>query len=145
MNKPNGLRGGYLLHSGDSSLRGDVEQSLNPDCPPVTPESRTLLSGLASNRRVRGSTVAHAIAKSTYDYAKADYFVVQIYLEGSRTVFSMWGIERTGTYASGVYFADVIQPNLATYTQSYLICKWTDLNSDGIQQSNEITVLTSGS
>jgi len=76
--------------------------------------------------------------------SKADYFVVQIYMNGSRTIFSIWGIEQTGTYAGGVYFCDVIHPNLSAYTQGYYICKWTDFNNDGIQQSDEITVVAGG-
>ena len=93
---------------------------------------------------IQGSTVIYSVLRSTYDSTKGDYFVAQIYMDGSRTVFSMWGISHTGTYASGIYFSDVIQPNIASYTQSYLVCKWTDLNNDGIQQSNEITVVASG-
>jgi len=97
----------------------------------------------------RGSTLVYEVARSTYDYNKADYFVVQIYSDFSsaepRTVASMWGIAHTGTYASGVYFADYIYPNLASLTEGYYICKWTDLNNDGIQQSNEITIVASGS
>jgi len=95
-------------------------------------------------RFMRGSTVVCSAAISTYNFSKADYFAVQIYMDGTRFVFSMWGIERTGTYASGLYFADMIYPSLASYTQGYLVCKWTDLNNDGIQQSNEIAVLASG-
>jgi len=100
-------------------------------------------------RFMRGSTVVYEIPRSSYDYNKADYFVVQIYSDFSsaqpRTVVSMWGIAHTGTYASGVYFADYIYPNLASLTEGYYVCKWTDLNNDGIQQSNEITIVASGS
>ena len=93
---------------------------------------------------MRGAAIAYSVLRSTYDYTKADYFVVQIYMNGSRTIFSIWGIEQTGTYAGGVYFCDVIHPNLSAYTQGYYICKWIDLNNDGIQQSDEITVVASG-
>ena len=92
---------------------------------------------------IQGSTVIYSALRSTYDSTKADYFVAQIYMDGPRTIFSMWGIAETGTYASGLYFCDVIQPNLASYTQGYFICKWTDLNNDGIPQSSEITVVAS--
>lgn len=93
---------------------------------------------------MRGAAIAYSVLRSTYDYNRVDYFVIQIYMNGSRTIFSVWGIAQTGTYAGGVYFCDVICPNLSAYTQGYLICKWTDLNNDGIQQSNEITVVASG-
>jgi len=93
---------------------------------------------------MKGSTAVYQVARSSYVPSKEDYFVVQIYLVGSRTVFSMWGLSEPGTYASGLYFADIIDPNLASYTQGYYICKWTDLNNDGIQQSNEITLVASG-
>lgn len=38
---------------------------------------------------MRGSAEVCLVARSTHDYNKADYFVVQIYLDGSRTVSSM--------------------------------------------------------
>ena len=94
---------------------------------------------------MKGATVVFAVAKPTYNYGRADYFVMQVLRDGSRMVFLIWGIAHTGTYASGIYFADVIYSNFVSYTESYYICKWTDLNNDGIQQSNEITVVASGS
>jgi len=93
---------------------------------------------------MRGSAIAYSVSRSNYDHAKADYFVLQIYANGSRTVLSMWGITHTGTYASGVYFTDHVYPNLPSLTQGYYVCKWTDLNNDGIQQSTEIAVVAAG-
>ena len=95
-------------------------------------------------RFMKGSTVVYSVSMPTYNSSKADYFLLQIFMDGSRTVFSMWGIAHTGTYAGGVYFADIVYPNLASYTEGYYICKWTDTNNDGIQQSDEITVVASG-
>jgi hypothetical protein len=95
-------------------------------------------------RFMKGSSPVYSVAISTHSSSRSDYFVVQVYVDGSRTVFSMWGIAETGTYASGIYFADTIYPNIATYTKSYYVCKWTDLNNDRIQQSNEISVVASG-
>jgi len=107
--------------------------------------ARITYSGNSTHHRfMKGSTPVYSVPVSTYVYDKADYFVVQIYMDGSRTVFSMWGFAHTGTYASGVYFADHIYPNLASLTQCFYVCKWTDLNNDGTQQSNEITVVASG-
>jgi hypothetical protein len=108
--------------------------------------ARITYSGNGTHHRfMKGSTVVYAVPISTYNYNKADYFVVQIYMDDLRTVFSMWGISHTGTYAGGVYLSDFIYPNLASQTQGYYVCKWTDLNNDGIQQLDEITALTSGS
>ena len=107
--------------------------------------ARVTFSANATHYRFMNKTgVAYAVPISSWNYSKADYFVVQIYMDGSRVVFSMWGLEETGTYASGVYFSDLVYPNLASMTQSYYICSWTDYNNDGIQQSNEITVLATG-
>jgi len=94
---------------------------------------------------IRGATVAFAVDKSLYNWSRSDYFVMQVLHDGLRLAFLIWGISHTGTYASGLYFADAIYPNLTSYSEGYYIFKWTDLNNDGIQQSNEITVLTSGS
>jgi len=94
---------------------------------------------------MKGSTVVYAAAISTYNYNSADYFVMQVLQDGSRMVFLIWGIAQTGTYASGICFADTVYPNLTSYNQSYYIFKWTDLDGNGIQTSNEITQIASGS
>jgi len=93
----------------------------------------------------RGSIVAYAVAKSTYNFSREDFFVMQVLQDDSRLVFLIWGVEYTGTYASGICFADIVYPNLASYNESYYIFKWTDLDGNGIQTSNEITQVASGS
>jgi len=93
----------------------------------------------------RGSIVAYAVAKSTYNFSREDFFVMQVLQEDSRLVFLIWGIEYTGTYASGICFADIVYPNLTSYNQGYYIFKWTDLDGNCVQTSNEITQIASGS
>ena len=94
---------------------------------------------------MKGSaTVVYAVKKATYNCNQADYFVMLVFRDGSRLVFLIWGISHAGTYASGIFFADVICPNLTSYTETYYIFKWTDLDGNGIQTSNEITLVVSG-
>lgn len=52
-------------------------------------------------------------------------------MDGSRTVFSMWGIAETGTYASGVYF-DAVFPTINTLTNTWYIAHWQDLNGNSV-------------
>ena len=94
---------------------------------------------------MKGSTVVYAVRISAYNYTREDYFVMHAFRDGVRLVFLIWGISHTGTYASGIYFADVVYPNLASYTQGYYIFKWTDLDGNGIQTSNEVMVVAGGS
>ena len=94
---------------------------------------------------MKGSTVAYAVAKATYNCSREDYFVMQVLQDNSRLVFLIWGIEYTGTYASGFSFVDIVYPNLASYNEVYYIFKWAYLDGNGIQTSNEITQVASGS
>ena len=51
----------------------------------------------------------------------------------------MYGVGWKGTWASGIYFKEVISQNLDYYTNSYYVFHWIDQNEqDGVPQSNEI-------
>ena len=86
----------------------------------------------------------YAVAKSTYGPSVKDYFVIQVFEDGSRTVLTQWGISAQGTYASGLCFADLVWPHIADFSDSYYIYSWEDLNGDGIQTTNEMLLRVSG-
>ena len=85
------------------------------------------------------------MVRSTYSYNGAEYLIMQAFQDGLRIVFLIWEIAQTGTYASGSFLADTVYPNLTSYNQGYYIFKWTDLDGNGIQTSNETTQVVSGS
>jgi hypothetical protein len=87
---------------------------------------------------------AWTVPYATYNSSVKDYFVIQAFLDGNRTVLSQWGISAYGTYASGLCFDDIIWPNITAYGNSYYIYSWQDLNGDGLPTTNEITLITSG-
>jgi hypothetical protein len=96
-------------------------------------------------KRVDTGQVIFTVATSTYNQNVKDYFVIQAFKDGNRTVLCQWGIGALGTYASGLCFADLVWPHIADYGGSYYIYCWQDLNGDGIQDTNEISLITSGS
>jgi len=108
------------------------------------------LVGFANNgthrifRSISDGTHLYAVDFSTYNETEKDYFVIQVYRDGARYILSMWGIRAPGTYAGGLCFINQIYPNIEDYTDSYYIFSWTDLNSDGMPQPEEITLETSG-
>ncbi len=70
-----------------------------------------------------------------------DMFTAMIFYdeEGDNTFFLMYGFGWKGTWASGIYFKQVISKNLSAYTNEYYIFHWIDDNEqDGIPQSSEI-------
>jgi hypothetical protein len=95
-------------------------------------------------KRVDNGQTLYPVAISTYNPSVKDYFVIQAFKDGSRTVLSQWGISAEGTYASGLCFADLVWPHIADFSDSYYIYSWEDLNGDGIQTTNEILLKTSG-
>jgi hypothetical protein len=143
---------------------------LNPDGSPKFQGDIVTFGGRAANRMVayyedagiaklgfqangthrifkRLSDDYHVYAAPTAGYNKTekDYFQFQVYMDGDRTVLSLWGFGAEGTYAGGVCFLDVILPQLATYTDSYYVFSWTDLNGDAKPQPNEIQQEAQGS
>jgi subtilisin family serine protease len=60
----------------------------------------------------------------------SDVFVIQILRDAdNRTVVLMYGERYTGTWAAAEYFKFHVYPNIATYTDSYYIVRWTDAAS----------------
>jgi len=96
-------------------------------------------------RRISDGEHLYAVDFSTYNESEKDYFVIQAYGDGARYVLSMWGIRAPGTYAGGTCFIDIVCPNIQDCTDQYYIFSWTDSNSDGMPQPDEITLETSGS
>lgn len=95
-------------------------------------------------KSVATGQILYTVTKSTYDPSVKDYFVVQTFKDGSRTVLAQWGISAQGTYASGLCFADLIWPHISDFGDSHYIYSWEDLNSDGIPTTNEMILKTSG-
>jgi len=61
-----------------------------------------------------------------------DIFVIETYVDGGgRYILLSYGFGWKGTYAAGKYFNTVVQPNLESYTYSWIIVKWEDANGDG--------------
>jgi hypothetical protein len=70
-----------------------------------------------------------------------DMFTAMVFYDedGDNTFFIMYGLGWKGTWASGIYFKEVISKNLSAYTSDYYIFKWIDdKEQDGIPQSSEV-------
>ncbi len=96
-------------------------------------------------KRIDNGQTLYPVAISTYNPNVMDYFVIQTFKDGNRTVLSQWGMSAQGTYASGLCFADLVWPHIGDFVYSFYIYSWQDLNGDGIQTSNEMSLITSGS
>ena len=94
--------------------------------------------------RISDGEHLYSVDGSTYNKTAKDYFVFQNYEDGDRTVFSVWGFNAEGTFAVGLCFIDEIYPNLENYTNQFYIFSWTDLNSDGMPQTDEIALESTG-
>jgi hypothetical protein len=95
-------------------------------------------------KRILDGAHLYAVEASTYNQEEKDYFVVQSYLYDDCCVLSEWGIGARGTHAAGMCFIDQIWPNIESYTDSYYIYSWTDLNENGMPEPEEITLELSG-
>jgi hypothetical protein len=59
-------------------------------------------------------------------------FMIERYIDGEgRLVTLCYGFGWQGTYAAGKFFEEELFPNLATYTNSWIIVKWEDSNGNG--------------
>ncbi|PVX26592.1 MAG: hypothetical protein CW691_00895, partial [Candidatus Bathyarchaeum sp.] len=78
---------------------------------------------------------------SDIDFENEDYFVVMNLIDqNNNSVFIGYGFDWKGTWSAGIYLK-AIYSNIDSYTNSYYIFQWVDLNNDTIPQPNEITQL----
>ena len=73
-----------------------------------------------------------------------DLFTAMVFYDeaGSNTFFLMYGMGWKGTWASGIYFKEVMSKNLEAYTNQYYVFSWVDDNQqDGIPQTSEIHII----
>jgi hypothetical protein len=76
-----------------------------------------------------------------------DVFTAMVFYDddGDNTFFFMYGVDWKATWASGIYFKEVISKNPSAYTNDYYVFRWIDDNEqDGIPQSSEIHQETFG-
>ncbi|RMF31358.1 MAG: hypothetical protein D6752_02335 [Candidatus Nitrosothermus koennekii] len=68
-----------------------------------------------------------------------DVFVIQHFKDGEKSVLITYGFSYRGTFAAGLYFNDVIWPNISSFDSAYYIIKWSDdgdANIEGILEDN---------
>ena len=85
-----------------------------------------------------GGLFTSALEASNYH---EDMFASMVFYDedGDNTFFLMYGFGWKGTWASGIYFKEVISKNPDAYTNQYYIFHWIDdANQDGIPQAHEI-------
>jgi len=93
----------------------------------------------------RTDAVLAALPWTTVGMGHEDFFVIETFTEGNNIFLVMYGVDWLGTWAAGMYFKEVVYPNLATYTDNYYIFHWIDdSGQDGVPQASEITLHTSG-
>ena len=90
--------------------------------------------------QTQAGTVVASLPAST-DFVHNDLFVVMVFQDtNGNFVLIIYGLGWKGTFAGGIYFKEVIKPNLGTYTKSAYVFKWTDAGvMDGVPQPSEIT------
>lgn len=81
-----------------------------------------------------------ALSKTTANSGHEDMFLIEVFTDKTNLILIMYGFTWKGTWASGIYFKEVISKNLNDYSENccYLF-HWIDnIAHDGIPQSNEI-------
>jgi len=102
-----------------------------------------------TNSLVTGQpTKVYSIRISEVSTLHSDMFVIESFKDsGGNTIFIIYGLTWKGTWAAGVYFKDVIYPDImqnpAKYDGSYFVGIWYDIADqqgylDGVPQLGEV-------
>ena len=88
--------------------------------------------------KLQDGTVVASLPDST-DWDHNDLFVIMVFQDANGNfILVIYGYGWRGTLAGGIFFKEVMKPNLASYTGSAYIFRWTDANSDKVPQASEI-------
>jgi hypothetical protein len=80
-----------------------------------------------------------ALGKSKVSSGHEDMFVVEVFTDKTNLFLVMYGFTWKGTWASGIYFKEVIAKGLSGYSEDYYVFHWVDKGKqNGIPQSSEI-------
>ena len=75
-----------------------------------------------------------------------DYFVIQMARDpatGTTTAMA-YGFFDPGTRAAAWYFANVLMPSLSTFSASWYVFEWTDMDGDEAPEASEISKVDGG-
>ena len=85
-----------------------------------------------------GQTIAE-LSRGSVDSGREDMFVVEVLTDGTDLIVIMYGFSWEGTWASGIFFKEIISKSLNWYAEKYYVFHWIDgLHQDGIPESGEI-------
>ena len=66
-------------------------------------------------------------------------FIVEYFMDANNNkVFIIYGFAWKGTYIGGVFFKTNILPNIASFTHSWYIYQWNDVNGNGLPDPYEV-------
>lgn len=87
----------------------------------------------------RDNATVAALSRSAADSGHEDVFLVEVFVDRTNLLLVMYGFTWKGTWASGIYFKEVISRNLSNYSENSYVFHWKDKGKqDGIPQSKEI-------
>jgi len=106
-------------------------------------------SGIVSFQYANGTSIPGASMPASAVNGNEDFFVIETFMDGEgRYQLLCYGFGWEGTYAAGKYFDEVIYPNLASQSESWIIVKWFDTNGngfvDGPNQGDTYTIIAQG-
>lgn len=87
----------------------------------------------------RAGVVVAALNKAAVESGHEDMFVVEVFADGPNFVLVLYGFTWKGTWASGVYFKEVIVKTLSVFSGDGYVFHWVDKGKrDGVPKSGEI-------
>jgi hypothetical protein len=92
----------------------------------------------------RAGEVLAAMPKIAIYAGQEDLLVIQVFKDGNNIVVTLYGFSWRGTWASGMYFAEVMAKNLSKWSKACYLLRWEDTSMDGIPQAVEINEIELG-
>jgi hypothetical protein len=87
----------------------------------------------------RQSNMVASLPSSAGQAGTSDMFLVEYFKDANNNnVFIVYGFAWKGTYVGGVFFKTFILPNITSFTHSWYIFRWDDVNGNGLPDPYEV-------
>jgi hypothetical protein len=87
----------------------------------------------------QSSVTATSLSKTTVNSGHEDLFVIEVLMDKTNLIVIMYGFTWKGTWASGLYFKEVILKNFNDFSERCYVFHWIDdTGQNGIPESSEI-------
>ncbi|NWF86388.1 hypothetical protein HXY32_01005 [Candidatus Bathyarchaeota archaeon] len=87
----------------------------------------------------QNNVVVASLNRASVNSGHEDLFVIEVLTDKTNLIVIMYGFTWKGTWASGIYFKEIVSKNFNSYSEKCYVFHWVDdVEQNGIPESSEV-------